>query len=105
MLIVIAAGNSGSGASTVSAPGTAKNCLTVGACESVRPLPATVNINPNMQDDHFNPATPPTNVALQQTNFDLQAGYSWFWYGETINGSGLRRGDASQFYLQTTLRY
>ena len=37
ILILIAAGNSGSAPSSVSAPGTAKNCLTVGAAESVRP--------------------------------------------------------------------
>lgn len=36
MLIVFAAGNSGSGANTVSAPGTGKNVLTVGASENFR---------------------------------------------------------------------
>ena len=35
----IAAGNSGAGASTVSAPGTAKNCLTVGAVGERAPAP------------------------------------------------------------------
>jgi subtilisin family serine protease len=64
MLVVIAAGNSGPGASTVSAPGTAKNCLTVGAAESVRPLPAAISINPNLQDADHNPATPKVNVPL-----------------------------------------
>jgi len=74
MLILIAAGNEGSGgAGSVSAPGTAKNCLTVGASESVRPLPATISINPNLQDADFNPATPATNVPLSISNFDLQA--------------------------------
>ena len=38
-------------------------------------------------------------------NLGIQAGYSWFWYGSAVENSGLRRGDASQFYLQTTLRY
>ena len=64
LLIMIAAGNAGPGASTVSAPGTAKNCLTVGASESVRPLPATISINPNLQDSDFNAATPKVNVPL-----------------------------------------
>ena len=36
MVIVFAAGNQGSGASTVGAPGTAKNVITVGAAEGVR---------------------------------------------------------------------
>lgn len=42
MLIVVAAGNEGEktvpsdGPSSVTAPGTAKNCLTVGACENER---------------------------------------------------------------------
>lgn len=73
MLIVIAAGNAGPGASTVTAPGTAKNCLTVGASESVRPLPAVITIDPNPQDGDFNPATPPTNVPLSFNNFNTQA--------------------------------
>ncbi len=40
-------------------------------------------------------------------NFDVQLGYSWFWYGTHITapGSGLNRQDASQLYLQTSLRY
>lgn len=70
MLIIIAAGNDGrAGVGSVTAPGTAKNCLTVGACESVRPLPATITINPNMQDGDFNNATPDTNEDLQMNNF------------------------------------
>ncbi len=74
MLVLFAAGNEGSaGAGSVSAPGTAKNCLTVGASESVRPLPATISINPNLQDADFNPATPPTNVPLSINSFDQQA--------------------------------
>ncbi len=73
MLIVIAAGNAGSGASTVTAPGTAKNCLTVGAAESVRPLPGTISISPNLQDADHNPATPPTSVPLSISSFSLQA--------------------------------
>ncbi len=36
MVIVFAAGNAGSGASTVGAPGTAKNVITVGAAENVQ---------------------------------------------------------------------
>lgn len=38
MVIVFAAGNRGSGANTVGAPGTAKNVITVGASESVRSM-------------------------------------------------------------------
>ena len=37
-------------------------------------------------------------------NFDIQAGYSWFWYGDFINRTA-KRGDATQFYIQTSLRY
>lgn len=37
-------------------------------------------------------------------NFDVQAGYSWFWYGTFIDNT-TPRGDASQFYLQTSFRY
>lgn len=37
-------------------------------------------------------------------NFDIQMGYSWFWYGEFIDRT-TPRGDASQFYVQTSLRY
>ena len=73
MLVVIAAGNSGPGASTVSAPGTAKNCLTVGASESVRPLPASISIDPNLQDQDFNPATPDINVPLTLNGIGQQA--------------------------------
>jgi len=73
MLILIAAGNAGPNASTVNPPGTAKNCLTVGAAESVRPLPATITLNSNPQDHDFDPATPPVNVPLQAANWDQQA--------------------------------
>lgn len=38
MTILFAAGNSGSGASTVGSPGTAKNVITVGASENVHPF-------------------------------------------------------------------
>lgn len=39
-------------------------------------------------------------------NFDVQAGYSWFWYGNFIESQPeLKRGDATQFYLQASLRY
>jgi serine protease AprX len=65
----------------VSPPGTAKNCLTVGASESQRPLPATIHIDPNMQDADFNAATPKVNVPLQlplgvADNPDEIAGFS-----------------------------
>ncbi len=73
MLILLAAGNEGNAAGSVTAPGTAKNCLTVGASESVRPLPATISINPNMQDDDFNPATPEQASPLNINNFDQGA--------------------------------
>jgi hypothetical protein len=42
---------------------------------------------------------------LFNPNFAVQAGYSWFWYGSAVENSGLRRDDASQFYVQSTLRY
>lgn len=74
ILIVFSAGNSGTqGASTIGAPGTAKNCLTVGASESVRPLPITITRDPNLQDNDFNPATPQQNVPLTLNNFGLRA--------------------------------
>lgn len=37
-------------------------------------------------------------------NFDIQTGYSWFWYGEFIDRT-TPRNDASQFYIQTSFRY
>ncbi|MBM4077595.1 MAG: hypothetical protein FJ267_18365 [Planctomycetes bacterium] len=37
-------------------------------------------------------------------NFDIQAGYSWFWYGNFIDLVAPRQ-DATQIYLQTSLRY
>ncbi|MBI1347720.1 hypothetical protein GC163_15705 [bacterium] len=37
-------------------------------------------------------------------NFDIQAGYSWFWYGNYIDAVA-PRGDATQFYVQTSFRY
>lgn len=40
------------------------------------------------------------------SNLDFQAGYSWFFYGDFINNqAATRRNDASQFYIQTSLRY
>ncbi|MBX3442397.1 MAG: alginate export family protein [Planctomyces sp.] len=36
--------------------------------------------------------------------FDVQLGASWFWYGEFIDRT-TPRGDATQFYVQTSLRY
>ena len=38
-------------------------------------------------------------------NFNVQMGYFWFWYGNAVESGPLRRDDASQFYLQTVLRY
>ena len=39
-------------------------------------------------------------------NFDIQMGYSWFWYGSVITGqAATHRQDASQAYIQTSLRY
>lgn len=39
-------------------------------------------------------------------NFDVQCGYSWFWYGDFIQSQpALARGDATQAYLQASLRY
>ena len=34
-------------------------------------------------------------------NFNVQAGYFWFFYGDAINGGPAARPDAHQFYLQT----
>jgi len=74
MLIIFAAGNEGrSGVGSVIAPGTAKNCLTVGACESFRPLPVTINLNPNMQDGDFDAATPDAPVPLIWNNYFEEA--------------------------------
>ena len=73
MLVVFAAGNAGPGPATVSPPSTAKNCLTVGAAESVRPLPATITLATNLQDTDFDPTTAPTNFPLQADGWDQQA--------------------------------
>ena len=37
-------------------------------------------------------------------NFNVQLGYLWFWNGTFIDNN-LPRDTATQFYLQTTLRY
>lgn len=37
-------------------------------------------------------------------NLDVQLGYSWFFYGSFIEQTA-PRGDATQFYVQTSLRY
>jgi hypothetical protein len=37
-------------------------------------------------------------------HLDVQAGYSWFWYGAFIDRT-TPRGDARQLYLQTSFRY
>ena len=60
-LILFAAGNDRP--SRVSSPGTAKNVLTVGASESLRALPATVNF----------PASPDFPAGATWPNFDNQA--------------------------------
>ncbi len=73
MLIVYAAGNDGDGVGSVTSPGTAKNCLTVGACESERPLPVVLTLNPNMQDTDFNAATPDESSPLTWNDYDDQA--------------------------------
>ncbi len=73
MLVVIAAGNEGNGASTVIPPGTAKNCLTVGASESVRPVPSLLTLNPNFQDTDGDPTTPPINAILELRGKDQEA--------------------------------
>ncbi len=41
-------------------------------------------------------------------NFDVQFGYSWFWYGSHFSGpvnGPLGANDATQLYIQTSLRY
>ena len=38
-------------------------------------------------------------------NFNVQAGYFWFFYGDAINGGAAARPDARQFYLQTTWQF
>ena len=37
-------------------------------------------------------------------NMSIQMGYFWFWYGSFVDNN-LPRDTATQFYLQTTLRY
>lgn len=67
-------------------------------------------------DNYYNIAGVPFAVAGEDigTELDLiatlavsqelqvQAGYSWFWYGSGVNNSAFARDDARQFYLQTT---
>ncbi len=38
-------------------------------------------------------------------NFNIQAGYSWFWYGSFAGTNIPPRNTATQFYVQTTLRF
>ena len=41
-------------------------------------------------------------------NFDVQVGYSWFWYGNRVISNAsptVPNQDASQLYIQTSLRY
>ena len=72
MLVLISAGNSGrSGPRTVTPPGTAKNCLTVGAAKSVWALPGTATLNNNPQDDDDDVNTPLVNVPLSLSDFHL----------------------------------
>lgn len=58
MIYLFSAGNSGPGASTVGAPGTAKNVITVGASENLRPFDT-----PADSQCGFDPANDPQNVA------------------------------------------
>jgi hypothetical protein len=37
-------------------------------------------------------------------NFDIQVGYSWFWFGSYIERTA-PRGDSTQLYVMTSLRY
>ncbi|MEQ9411257.1 MAG: alginate export family protein [Fuerstiella sp.] len=39
------------------------------------------------------------------SNFNVQAGYFWFFYGDAINAGPAARDDARQFYLQTTWKF
>ncbi|MDA1016600.1 MAG: alginate export family protein, partial [Planctomycetota bacterium] len=64
-----------------------------------------------------NPAAPGTGsknigseldlIATYQANknLQLQAGYSWFWYGNAVTQDVISRGDASQFYFMATLDF
>lgn len=36
--------------------------------------------------------------------WDMQAGYSWYWFGKFVDRT-IPRGDCTQFYIQTSLRY
>lgn len=38
-------------------------------------------------------------------NFNIQAGYFWFFYGDAINQGPAARPDAHQFYVQTTWKF
>ena len=64
-----------------------------------------------------NPAAPGTGskdigseldiIATYQVNknLQLQAGYSWFWYGNAVTQDVINRGDARQFYFMATLDF
>lgn len=39
------------------------------------------------------------------SNFNIQAGYFWFFYGDAINSGPAARPDARQFYVQTTWKF
>ena len=40
------------------------------------------------------------------TNLQLQAGYSWFWYGDAVTQDpALNRQDADFFYFMSTLKF
>ena len=38
-------------------------------------------------------------------SLDVQVGYSWFFFGQYFDTNGTTRGDCTQLYVQTTLRY
>ena len=67
MIYVFAAGNSGPGAGTIGSPGTAKNVITVGASENLRPF-ATPRDNRCGPD----PANDPRNVAAFSSRGPVQ---------------------------------
>ena len=74
MLHVFSAGNSGSGAGTVTAPGTAKNVMTVGATENVRDELTADGCgisSANNADDiiYFRPAARPTTGESSRTSW------------------------------------
>ncbi|MEZ6128632.1 MAG: alginate export family protein [Planctomycetaceae bacterium] len=55
---------------------------------------------PNGSSDLGNEFDVVATIPVSQ-NFNVQAGYFWFFYGDALAG----RNDATQFYLQTTLKF